>query len=169
METVIRNADIKDAALIADLSRKTFYETFAEHNSEEDMRLFMETQFTRDALMQEVGREGNLFFIAYQGAEPAGYVRVRIDHAHTELPDAIEIARIYTLKKWIGMGIGKELMKHCLTVANSMGKRTIWLGVWEKNQRAIDFYTKWGFSKFGEHDFLLGTDLQTDWLMKKDL
>jgi diamine N-acetyltransferase len=169
MEVVIRNADIKDAALIADLSRETFYETFAAHNTEQDMRLFMEKQFTRDALMQEVGREGNLFFIAYQGAEAAGYVRMRVDHAHEELPDAIEIARIYTLKKWIGQGIGKELMKHCLAVTAGMGKRTIWLGVWEKNQRAIDFYMKWGFRKFGEHDFLLGTDLQTDWLMKKEL
>ena len=169
MEIMIRKAGVNDAALIADLSRETFYETFADHNSEQDMQLFLEKQFTRAALMQEVGNEGNLFFLAFIGPEPAGYVRMRTDTSTPGVPDPIEIARIYNLKKWIGKGVGKALMQHCIDVARSMGKRNIWLGVWEKNQRAIDFYSKWGFRKFGEHDFLLGTDLQTDWLMKKEL
>lgn len=169
MDLLIRSAGESDAALVADLSRQTFYETFAEYNSMDDMQLFMDKQFTREALMQEVGREGNLFFLAYMGAEPAGYVRLRLDHEPPELPASIEIARIYNLKKWIGQGVGKALMQHCIELARNMGKKYIWLGVWEKNHRAIGFYTKWGFKKFGEHDFILGTDRQTDWLMKKDL
>jgi ribosomal protein S18 acetylase RimI-like enzyme len=69
----------------------------------------------------------------------------------------------------IGKGVGKILMQSCLDVAKEKSKEVVWLGVWEKNQRAIDFYTKWGFEKFGETSFLLGTDVQCDWLMLKIL
>jgi len=60
-------------------------------------------------------------------------------------------------------------MQHCIEVARQKSARVIWLGVWEKNNKAIAFYTKWGFEKFGEHVFMLGDDPQTDWLMKKVL
>jgi ribosomal protein S18 acetylase RimI-like enzyme len=60
-------------------------------------------------------------------------------------------------------------MQRCIEIAKEMHREIIWLGVWEHNQQAINFYTKWGFEKFGEHDFVLGNDVQTDWLMKKDL
>ena len=53
--------------------------------------------------------------------------------------------------------------------AKAKGKKTIWLCVWEKNQRAIEFYTAWGFEKFGECDFILGRDVQKDSMMKKEL
>ena len=60
-------------------------------------------------------------------------------------------------------------MQACHDFAEQKGKKILWLGVWEKNQRAIDFYSKWGFEKFGDQKFVLGDDIQTDWLMKKDI
>lgn len=83
--------------------------------------------------------------------------------------NALEIARLYVLKDKIGTGVGKGLMISSIDIAKQKSKQVIWLGVWEKNARAIDFYTKWGFEKFGEQEFLLGNDLQNDWLMKKEL
>jgi ribosomal protein S18 acetylase RimI-like enzyme len=65
--------------------------------------------------------------------------------------------------------VGKLLMQESITIGREKGKDIIWLGVWEKNQRAINFYSSWGFEKFGECDFLLGDDMQRDWLMKKKL
>ena len=82
---------------------------------------------------------------------------------------SIEIARIYALKKSIGKGVGRELMQKCISIAREMNRDIIWLGVWEKNERAIQFYRKWGFEKFAEHEFILGNDVQTDWLMYKRL
>jgi ribosomal protein S18 acetylase RimI-like enzyme len=81
--------------------------------------------------------------------------------------NAMEIARIYSMTNMIGKGVGKALMQASIDLAKEKGKEVIWLGVWEKNQRAIDFYIKWGFEKFDETDFLLGNDLQRDWLMRK--
>ena len=167
----IRYATREDAAMIADLSRKTFYDTFAAQNTQEDMDKFMNEQFTRARLMEEVGAPENVFIIAEINDETVGYARMRESAAPPELNGlpSIEIARIYAVQSGIGKGIGSALMKKCIDIAFEMGKRVIWLGVWEKNERAISFYERWGFEKFGEHDFVLGSDVQRDWMMKKML
>jgi diamine N-acetyltransferase len=167
----IRLATAEDASMIAELSRRTFYDTFANDNTPENMNKFMNEQFTHESLMKEVGEPSSIFIIAESGNETAGYARLRESPAPPSLDDlpSIEIARIYTLQTMIGRGIGNALMKRCIEIAFEMGKRIVWLGVWERNSRAIQFYTKWGFEKFDEHDFVLGNDVQRDWLMRKML
>ncbi|MBI5858826.1 MAG: GNAT family N-acetyltransferase [Sphingobacteriales bacterium] len=167
----VRTADIKDAELIADMSRQTFFETFAPQNTKENMDKFMNETFTKEALMKEVGAAGNYFLLAYDEEIPVGYARMREGELRPEFDgkSSIEIARIYAVASAIGKGVGSTLIKKCIEIAGEMDKETIWLGVWEKNQRAIEFYGKWGFEKFGTHVFLLGNDPQTDWLMKKEL
>jgi diamine N-acetyltransferase len=167
----VRFATKEDGPMIAELSRYTFYETFAAQNTKEDMDKFMNEQFTYDRLVQEVGSPSNIFIVAEVDGKAAGYARLRESGAPEILGDlpSIEIARIYALQSMIGKGIGQALLKKCIETAYEMGKRIIWLGVWEKNERAIGFYSKWGFEKFDEHDFILGNDVQRDWLMKKTL
>ncbi len=167
----VRTATAADAALIADLSRETFYESFVHENTPENMDKFMNEQFTREQLMQEVTAPGNIFLLAYDGDEAVGYARVRESNNPPELGPvrAIEIGRIYARASSIGKGVGRALMEACLAVAAEKKAGTVWLGVWEHNQRAIDFYSRWGFTRFGTHVFLLGDDPQTDWLMKKEL
>lgn len=168
---VVKRAELKHAALIADISRQTFYDSFAAANTKEDMDKFLNEQFSREALIKEVETNDGIFFIACEGDEVLGYVRLRDGEYHPQFGNlsSIEIVRIYAIKKAIGKGVGSALIKKCIDTANDLERKIIWLGVWEHNQRAIDFYSKWGFEKFGEHDFVLGTDVQTDWLMKKDL
>ncbi|MBL7740352.1 MAG: GNAT family N-acetyltransferase [Chitinophagaceae bacterium] len=167
----IREAIAAEAELIADMSRQTFYESFASQNAPEDMDQFMNNVFTREALMKEVGAPGNIFLLAFLNEEAVGYVRMRDGMKHHEFANrsSIEIARIYTLQHSIGKGAGSALMQKCLEIAKEMNRQVIWLGVWEHNHQAIRFYTKWGFEKFSEHDFVLGSDVQRDWLMKKEL
>jgi diamine N-acetyltransferase len=168
MNIIIREATKEDASLIADMSRETFYDTFAPDNTKEDMDKFLAEQFTREALMAEVGTAGNIFLLAEAEGEIAGYARLR-DKDAGSLKNSMEIARLYALKKMIGKGIGKALMEVCIERAKKRGRNILWLGVWEKNLKAIAFYKKFGFVKFDEADFLLGDDLQRDWLMKKQL
>jgi ribosomal protein S18 acetylase RimI-like enzyme len=84
-----------------------------------------------------------------------------------DLESPVEIERIYSIREMIGKGVGKKLMEKCLAIAREKNKKEIWLGVWEFNYPAIEFYKRWGFEKFGEHHFPVGLDPQTDWLMKK--
>lgn len=170
-EIVIKEATIADAALIADLSRQTFYDAFAADNTKADMDKFLNETFTRDKLMLEVGAPGNVFLLAYHGDEVVGYVRMRdtTDPKLFESGNAVEIARIYAKQTSIGKGVGSALMQKCIDIARQKDAKVIWLGVWEKNYKAISFYKKWGFSPFGDHVFMLGDDPQTDLLMKKVL
>jgi diamine N-acetyltransferase len=170
-EIQIRLATIADAEVIADISRQTFYETFGFLNTRENMDKFMSEQFNREKLIEEVGEPENIFLLAFDGATAIGYVRLREGEKQAAFgnKDAIEIARIYVINSSLGTGVGKDLMRESIFIAKEMKKDVIWLGVWEKNPRAIAFYTKWGFEKFDEHPFLLGDDKQNDWLMKKEL
>lgn len=175
----MENADIRitvagkeDAALIADLSRRTFYDTFAPHNTPENMDQFLTVQFTREQLLAEVGAPRNIFLLAWIGEEVAGYARL---YEGNELPheltgtSAIEIARFYSEQHAIGKGVGQALMKACLGKAAEIGKEWIWLCVWEHNLRAIRFYEKMGFRQFDRAIFVLGQDIQHDWKMKRRL
>ena len=173
----IRPADKNDAPLLYDISRRTFYDSFAVYNTQENMDLYLRNQLTAGSMTAEVEDPGNLFLLAYLGDQLAGYTQLRENHilpgpggasaAEPEGTPALEIVRLYAEQSTIGKGIGKALMTRSLEIAREKQKEWIWLGVWEHNQRAIDFYTKWGFEKFGQHVFMLGNDLQTDWEMKR--
>ena len=170
-QITLRLATRRDAELIAAFSRKTFYDTVAPFNTRSDMDIFLNEQFTKASLVREVGMPTNIFYLAYAGETLAGYVKLRLSESPAALKKftTLEIARIYADQQMIGKGVGKLLMQCSIDVARQLNKQVIWLAVWEKNQRAFDFYAKWGFEIFSEQVFLLGTDLQKDWMMKKEL
>ncbi|RPD48153.1 MULTISPECIES: GNAT family N-acetyltransferase [Chitinophagaceae] len=171
MNFSIREATVQDAALVADLSRQTFYDTFAVHNTAANMQQFLDQQFTRGRLMLEVGRPGNIFLLAYFNDEVAGYVKLRETHTPAALvgTPSLEIARLYACEQFIGKGVGNLLMQKSIDLGRQTGKKLVWLCVWEKNERAIRFYQRWGFTRFGDIDFILGQDVQNDWMMKRDI
>lgn len=166
----VRLAEATEAELIAEISRETFYETFAVHNTMADMDKFMAEQFSTEQLVEEFAIPGYTFFLALVDDQPAGYIFLKNkSHSSLESASALEISRLYVRKPFIGKGIGKLLMQKAIEFAEQERKEWIWLGVWEHNQPAIDFYTAFGYEKFSEHEFLLGDDVQLDWLMKKSL
>ena len=57
-------------------------------------------------------------------------------------------------------------MEVAIDLAYENNLEYVWLGVWEHNYKAIEFYKKKGFEKFGEHVFVLWEDEQVDYLMK---
>jgi diamine N-acetyltransferase len=168
---IIKEAKEADVKLIKNLSWQTFFDTFREQNTREDMELFLSENFNTDKVLSEFKDPKNTFVIAYLKNEPIGYAKLSESNNAGKIGDenAIEISRLYAVKEKIGSGVGKALMDSCISIGNKKNKRVIWLGVWEHNQRAINFYRRFGFEKFGETVFMLGKDKQNDWLMKKDL
>jgi len=167
----IRQCVKDDVPVLVALGIQTFKETFEEVNTSENMNLYLSGSFTHDRVSEELEETGAVFFIAEAESEPVGYAKVRTSRRPDELNNtrAIEIERLYVKKSSIGKGIGKMLMENCLTHARQDGYEVVWLGVWEHNVRAIRFYTHWGFKKFGQHVFMLGNDVQTDYLFSKEL
>lgn len=166
---VIKVATIADAPIISTISKQTFYQAFSAQNTKGNMDLFLANNFNVAATIQEISNAAITFYLAYKNIQLCGYAKVveednAIEFANTK---TLRISRIYVLDTFIGQGIGKDLMQQCVEKAKSLNKNVIWLGVWEQNLSAISFYQKWGFKKFGTEVFVLGNDLQTDWLMQK--
>jgi diamine N-acetyltransferase len=168
---VITTANINDTAILADLSVITFWESVGAYNKQEDMQKYTKEQMNAEKIMSEINDASCLFFLAHYDNCVAGYAKVSTRKIPIALKDnnPIEIERIYVLRKYHNKKIGAALMQHCLDHATSKMRDPVWLGVWERNERAIDFYKKWGFELFGSHIFRLGDDDQNDLLMKKQL
>lgn len=171
-EISIRTAGGDDAGLLAELGRQTFYDAFAAQNNPEDLAAYLQKAYGFRQQLEELTDARTTFLIAHINKEPVGYAKLFRGEApaclSTQSPP-IEIARFYSAKKYIGRGVGPTLMQACLDEAYRGGFQTVWLGVWEKNPRAITFYSKWGFETVGSHIFVVGNDPQTDLLMAKDM
>ncbi|HNX15665.1 MAG TPA: GNAT family N-acetyltransferase, partial [Oscillospiraceae bacterium] len=91
--------------------------------------------------------------------------------SQTDINDvqSLELERIYVDAKFQGRGLGRVLMEHAIEIARERKKSYVWLGVWEKNDKAIAFYQKNGFYKIGTHLFIMGDEEQIDYIMRRDL
>lgn len=167
----VRTCSLKDIDVLVALAIKTFRDTFDEFNSPQNMIRYINSTFTRKITEHELKQAGTVFFIAFDERRAAGYAKMRTSHPPEGLQStsALEIERLYIHTHYFGKRVGHLLMQTCIAHARKKGIKTLWLGVWENNGRAIAFYQKNGFEKFGEHTFMLGEDAQTDWLMKKEL
>jgi diamine N-acetyltransferase len=169
---VIRRATFADADALSQLSAQTFYEAFAAFNTKEDMAMHLQQYYSKEKIESELIDAQVVFLLAYYNGELAGYVKIsehRSPAEDKELEAPFELERIYSIQRTIGKGIGSALMQATIDLAKSKQKKTLWLGVWQQNEIAIAFYKKWGFEIYGEHVFVVGTDPQMDWLMKKAL
>ena len=153
------------------IGKATFTETFAWCNTEENLHNYLASNFNTDKLLAQINNPDSEFYFAVSGAEILGYLKVNLAGAQTELQDAmsLEIERIYVLKAFHGKKVGQILFDKALQIAQSYGKEYLWLGVWEENTKAIAFYEKNGFVVFDTHEFKLGDEVQTDYLMKKPI
>jgi GNAT superfamily N-acetyltransferase len=165
----IRMAGPSDASLLAKIGEQTFHDSFGPANTPQDMAKYLAKSFGESIQASELKDPGNSFLVAEVSGEPVGYARLRAGSAPSSIPGShpIEIVRFYSVKEWIGRGVGPRLMQECLDVAAGTGHDTLWLDVWERNERAIAFYKKWGFKVVGNQPFQLGDDLQNDWLMAR--
>ncbi|WP_343687073.1 GNAT family N-acetyltransferase [Chryseobacterium gleum] len=168
---IIIKSGEKDLETLQNIAIQTFTETFAEDNTEEAMRSYLEESFNTEKIKSELNNPDSFFYIAWEEDNPVGYLKVNTGKAQTELQDesSLEIERIYVMKSHHGKKVGQLLYNQALETAQQLGRSYLWLGVWEKNLRAINFYSKNGFVEFDKHIFRLGEEEQTDLMMKKIL
>jgi GNAT superfamily N-acetyltransferase len=160
-------ATAADAEPLAVLARRTFYDTFAATNNASDMALHLDSAYGVDQQTRELNDRDISTLLVEEGGTPIAYAQVRNDHVPECVtgPSPVELWRFYVDSRYHGRGIAAQLMGRVKEVARSRGAKTLWLGVWERNDRARAFYKKCGFTDAGEHIFLFGTDPQTDRVM----
>jgi len=151
------------------LSRKTFYDAFEHLNNPEDFEAYTSKAFTREQLLSEIEDPDSAFYFAVIDNEPVGYIKLNYRGAQAEFhePGGVELSRIYILASQQGKKIGNHLLDFAINKAIEDKMTYIWLGVWEHNLAAQRFYERNGFVKVGSHEFVVGKDVQTDYLMKR--
>ncbi len=156
---------------LQEISNKTFIEAFSNQNSQENMRKYLDENLSIQRLTNELMNSESSFYFARMDEKIIGYLKVNFGKAQTDFKedDSIEIERVYVLSEFQGKNVGQNLLNKAIEICGEKNAQFLWLGVWEKNYKAIRFYQKNGFVEFGNHPFILGDDIQTDILMKRHL
>lgn len=169
----IRPATADDAELIAAIAEKTFRDTFTTESSAQDVDDYARDSFELSRIQAELADSANSFLLASvdEATAPIGYAKLRTGTSEPSVTGSnpVELERLYVDKTMIGKGFGAALMQASLDMARDRGYQTIWLGVWEENERAIAFYKRWAFQQVGTHIFRLGTDDQTDFILTRSV
>lgn len=171
MDLEIIRATISHLEDLKVLSRQTFFETFAAQNTKENMQQYLDMEFAEEKLTREISNPDSEFYLARLENKSIGYLKINFADAQTQLKEnnGMEVERIYVQKEFLGKNVGQFLFTKALETATKKNMDYIWLGVWEKNLRAIKFYEKNGFAKFSTHFFKVGEDEQTDVMMRKKI
>ena len=171
MATLFRPCTDKDLDMLRTFSRQCFFETFAGMNTQENMAAYMDKAFSPEKIRSELSEVNSAFYFLYRDKRLAGYLKLNEAPAQTDIHDeqALEIERIYVSKPFQGEGLGRYMMDKAIRIAIQRKKRYVWLGVWEKNEKALRFYNRNGFYQTGAHLFVMGDEAQTDYIMRRDL
>ncbi len=165
----IRRAEENDALALSVLAERTFRAAFADTNTPANMQLHCARSYGQALQLAEIRDSGRETWVAESDSRLVAYVQLRLDAASPMISGErpVEIQRFYVAASHHGTGLAHELMAHVLARADVVGSAALWLGVWERNPRALAFYRKWGFDVVGEHAFKLGDDPQRDLIMRR--
>ena len=171
MTPAIRTARLADAADLASFAARTFFETYAAANDPADMAAHLASKYSEALQAAEIRNPALLYLLAELDGTLIGYGLLRFEHAPkgTQLDRPVELVRFYIAREWHGQGMAQPLMTACVDEARRRGGRTLWLAVWQRNERAIVFYRKSGFTVAGAVNFRLGSQLHDDHMMTLDL
>lgn len=171
MELEIVKAGLEDIASLSIFSINTFTDTFKGTCTDEDLEYFLSTTYSPQILMEELENPLSEVWLLKLEEKITGFIKLNFS-APLPSPQSgsgMEIQRLYIDKEYHSLGMGKKLMELAETRARENHENRIWLGVWEYNEKAKNFYEKWGFQYFGSHPFPIGNTPQVDLWMFKNL
>ncbi|WP_437371518.1 GNAT family N-acetyltransferase [Maribacter litoralis] len=171
MELTYTKCSLQNVEQLRLISEQTFVNAFEKDNDPSDFKDYIEKAFALKKIKAELLNPDSDFYFVYRNDELTGYFKLNVLSAQSDVirDDSIELERIYVLKAYQSLGLGKQILDCIKSLAQEKNKKMLWLGVWEENTRAIQFYQRHGFQKFDTHPYFIGTDEQTDWLMRFDL
>ncbi|MGH2015309.1 GNAT family N-acetyltransferase [Aerococcus urinaeequi] len=169
--TQLHQCSVADVDELRAVSIETYTDTFGEFNSDENMRIYLEDAYNRDKLLAELAETNSQFFFMKENNETVGYLKLNLGDAQTEYigDNLLEVERIYVRTAFLRNGYGTKLIQTAEEIARELGVNGMWLGVWEHNQRALNFYSKMGFRHISQHSFFMADDEQIDLIYYKDL
>jgi diamine N-acetyltransferase len=162
----IRRAVADDLAALRELAISAFTNAYAAHNTESDMRNYIADNFSEEVLLSEINNREIVILVVEDETGLRGYAKlVAAANEQLSFQNPLEIARLYGAVSAIRSGTGKKLVEYIRQYAVEKGYDGIWLGAWQKNFRSVNFYQREGFRIAGITQFVLGEDVQDDFIM----
>ena len=165
----IRRAHRHDAKQLSAIAEETFRDTYATQNTPDNMALHCRTSYSEVIQAAEIANPNTVTLLCEHEGRLVGFAQLRWgDAPGCVVADAPgELQRLYVISDCHGKGVARDLMNACINEMRSRWSDVVWLGVWERNPRAIAFYRKFGFLEVGEHVFPVGSDPQRDIVMAR--
>ncbi len=161
-----RDATLADAALLEELFRVSFTDTFGHMYSPQDLRAFLDP-IDVVAWEEELGDPAYQARIAYAADEPIGFCKIgplSVPY-ETDAP-ALELRQLYILPPGKGRGIGAALIEWALEQMRRRGVREVLLSVYSDNPRAQRLYRRYGFEEIGRYHFMVGEQADDERIMR---
>jgi len=167
----IRRAGAKDTSVLSQMGKLTFTQSYADIIPAGELASYTSRAFSLEQIGAELGDADVTYLLALAGTGPCGYSKLAPSAVPPAIngPNPVELARLYVLPEWIGQGIGTMLIKESLDAALGAGHDSCWLRVWTGNERAIEFYRRWGFREVGSEPYHVGRCSRMVSLMVRDL
>ena len=161
-----RDADARDAALLADLGRRTFVETFGHLYKPADLAIFLDNH-TPENWAAELADGAFAVRLAEEDGQAAGYAKL----GPPSLPfeprgPCIELRQFYVLQPWHGRGVSQALMCWAIEEARRRGAEEMYLSVFVDNHRARRFYERYGFEFVQTYAFMVGSHADEDHILR---
>jgi len=168
---VVRRAGSQDAQALADLATNTFRDTYRSVADPQAIEDYVAESFQPTAVAAHIVDPASTILLAVDGSRLVGYAHLRATEppACVRGPSPIELGRLYLDRGAIGKGNGAKLMRAVHAEARRLGRKTIWLGVYDGNLRAIEFYERFGFVNVGRREFAFGGRIYVDPVMAASL
>ncbi len=153
----IQKAKESDFQKIVDMGRQSFLEAHPNCAPKDVVDEYLNQKFNAELVKEELEDERNIFHIICYNNQTAGYSKIIFNHSHSNIKNkqVTKLERLYLLKDFYGLNLGTELFEFNKELSQKNAQRGMWLFVWVKNLRAINFYKKVGFKVIGSHDFKL--------------
>ena len=163
----LQRATVNDIGTIRDIAGKTWFVTYGEILSPEQMDYMFEMMYSVESIKRQINEQKHVFFIAYQSEKPLGYLSVEQQEACL-----FHLQKLYILPAGQNKGLGKILISKVFEYARetSQGRKcAVELNV-NRDNKALSFYKKMGMRIIGEGDFDIGNGFfMNDYIMRIDL
>ncbi|WP_435262754.1 GNAT family N-acetyltransferase [Tenacibaculum sp. nBUS_03] len=152
----IRTATTNDATIIALLGRITYSESHGKYiDNKKHLLNYNNDAFSLKKIKESLSIPDNVFYLIYVNKLPVGYAKLVLNTTfNNKTPqNSCRLERIYILNDFLPLKIGQQLYNTVINKAISLNFECIWLSVYIKNNRAIQFYRKNNFTKIGVLQF----------------
>lgn len=155
---------VDDAAELAAFAARAFEEAFAAENDWNDLQTHLNTSYGPEQQAAELADPSVKTILARLDGALSAYAQVRRSPPPPCVTQAlpVELHRFYVDRTAHGTGLASSLMQEVHKAAHEFEADHIWLGVWERNARAIAFYRKMKFVDVGTKFYMVGPDRQLD-------